>query len=89
LTQIRGKAQFSLAVKTYFVKLVTKVPKRSAQKVVLLQKKLGRAPIAVRVGFSRVMRTNNEPAPASPPLKTISGWMHTHPAHMAALGSFS
>jgi hypothetical protein len=39
---MRGKQQISLALKTYFDKLVIKVPKGCSQKVVLLQKELRR-----------------------------------------------
>jgi hypothetical protein len=42
LRHMGGKQQISLAPKSYFDKLVIKVPKRSSQKVVLLQKELRR-----------------------------------------------
>jgi hypothetical protein len=61
LTHTFWDLRFSLAAITYFVKLVTKVPKRSTQKVVLLQKSKrngGTAPIDGSAPDSRPRRVD-------------------------------
>jgi hypothetical protein len=95
LTQTPGNPQFSLASITYFVKLVTKVPKRSSQKVVLLQKSKRelRNDTDRRVGVRFVPTTRESPQAPQParvlPLKTTFGWVRSHRTTQQHLGSIS